>query len=167
MKATTLDQVKTEIEAYLRENNFVVFYGYSRAYDESAIVSWDSVQRPDYMDFIKVAEAVGVRFVVLHVDVFGDEAIEDLENGLEGLELPAGERRQLEKRIKDLEAYTGMVSALELSFNFDNQVYMMTLEATWHDEYEELYEELMLNGTEMDIDTGGGDPTMGGFFSKN
>jgi hypothetical protein len=162
-----LDRLKAEIEEYLHANSFIVFHGQSRVYDEAQIVYWDTAKYPNYLDFLKTAESAGVRFLVMHTEIFDEATIEDLENGLEGIELPRDERRAFDKRIQEFGAYAGMVCEIELSYVFDNQVYLYSTRALWYHDYEDLYEELMLSGTGFDDDETPGDEPMGGFFSKN
>jgi hypothetical protein len=160
-----LDKLKTEIDQYLQANSFIVFHGQSRIHDDARIVFWDVAKYPDYADFLKTAESAGVRFVVMHTEIFDEATVEDLENGLESIELPRDERRSLDKRIQEFGAYTGLICEIELSYVFDNQIYLFSAQALWYHDYEDLYEELMLSGSGLDDDPG--DTPMGGFFSKN
>ncbi len=160
-----LDRLKKEIDEYLHANSFIVFHGQSRVYDEAQIVYWDAAKHPSYLDFLKTAEAAGVRFLVMHTEIFDESTVEDLENGLESIEMPRDERRALDKRIQEFGAYTGMICQIELSYVFDNQVYLFAIEALWYRDYEDLYEELMLSGSGFDDEPD--DAPMGGFFSKN
>ena len=80
--------------------------------------------------------------------------------------MPRDERRVLDKRIQEFGAYTGMICEIELSYVFDNQVYLFTTQALWYSDYEDLYEELMLSGSGFEDDEPNDTP-MGGFFSKN
>jgi hypothetical protein len=161
-----LELAAREIEDYLRANRFIIFRGAARNLDDSRFVYWDVHQHPSAIDFLKTAEEMGVRLVVLHSERFEESAIEELENALEGLGLPRNEQRSLEKRIKDLHTYIGQTVEIELSFAFDNQVYIYSISSTWSDEYDDLYEELMLTPPEFDDEEEDG-PPMGGFFSKN
>jgi hypothetical protein len=160
-----LEIAAREIEDYLRENRFIIFRGAARNMDDPRNVYWDVHQHPSAIDFLKTAEETGVRLVVLHTERFEESAIEELESALEGLGLPRNEQRSLEKRIKDLRAYIGKYVEIELSFAFDNQVYLFSVSSLWSEEYDELYEELMLTPPEFEDEED--DAPMGGFFSKN
>ncbi|BDC52361.1 hypothetical protein F183_A46760 [Bryobacterales bacterium F-183] len=164
-----LDRLKKEIETYLSDNSFIIFRGQTRTLDEAQIVYWDTEHYPNYLDFIRTAEAAGIRFVVMQTEIFDEETIAELESGLEGLDMPRDERRKFAKRIEKFGAYTGMVSSIELSYVFDHQIYLYSAQALWYHDYEDLYEELMLSGTDLDDgddpDNSGG--SMGGYFSKN
>jgi hypothetical protein len=161
-----LDRLKNEIDEYLHSNSFIVFHGQSRIHgDDSRIVYWDTALYPNYTDFLKTAEAAGVRFLVMHTEIFDEATVEDLENGLESIEMPRDERRALDKRIQEFGAYTGMICEIELSYVFDNQIYLYSTQALWYRDYEDLYEELMLAGS--GFDEGPDDSSMGGYFSKN
>jgi hypothetical protein len=160
-----LEKAAREIEDYLRDNRFIVFRGAARSMDDSRFVYWDIHQHPNPIDFLKTAEETGVRLVVLHTERFEESAIEELETALEALGLPRNEQRPLEKRIKDLNAFVGRMVELELSFAFDNQVYIFSISSTWSEEYDDLYEELMLTPPEFEDEED--DAPMGGFFSKN
>jgi hypothetical protein len=160
-----LETVAREIEDYLRANRFIVFRGKPRSSDDPRNVYWDVHQHPSAIDFLKIAEETGVRLVVLRVERFEESAIEELETALESLGLARSEQRSIEKRIKDLRAYVGKTLEIELSFVFDDQVYIYSVSSSWSDEYDDLYEELMLTPPEFEDDEN--DTPMGGFFSKN
>jgi hypothetical protein len=162
-----LEKIRIEIEDYLHANRFTIFRGVPRNVDDTRLVYWDVAQFPTPIDFLKTAEETGVRLLVLHSKRFDEASIEELETALEGLGLPREERRPIEKRIKDLNVYLGMTSEIEMSYAFDNQVYVYLVSSDWSDEYEDLYEELMLTPPEFDEDDEDEDPPMGGFFSKN
>lgn len=160
-----LEKVRTEIEEYLRANRFIVFRGQARNVEDSRMVFWDVDQFPSYLDFLKTAEETGIRLLVMHAERFDERAIDDLEVALEALSLPRDERRPIEKRIEALNPYIGKTSEIEMSFAFDNQVYVYSVAADWHADYEDLYEELMLMPPEFE--DAEDDAPMGGFFSKN
>ncbi|GEM_PF-2182539 len=160
-----LELAAREIEDYLHANRFIIFRGAARGMDDPRNVYWDVHQHPSAIDFLKTAEETGVRLLVLHTERFEESAIEELETALEGLGLPRNEQRPLEKRIKDLHVYVGKTVEIEMSFAFDNQVYIYSISSVWSDEYDDLYEELMLTPPEFEDEED--DAPMGGFFSKN
>ena len=161
----TLEKMQLEIEAYLHANRFIVFRGQARNVDDTRLVYWNVDDYPNYLDFLKTAEETGVRLLVLHAERFDDGVVDDLEVALDALALPREERRPIEKRIEALNPYIGMTSEIEMSFAFDNQIYVYSIAADWHADYEDLYEELMLMPPEFEEPEE--DEPIGGFFSKN
>jgi hypothetical protein len=159
-----LDTLKTEIEAYLQENGFFTFHGFSRNGEEEAFVEWDTSRYPDYKQFLHVAKRLDVRLIVLHHRDFSAEIIDEALEELEATGLEYEDRRTYEQKLRELGVYEGFTCALELSFDYDGRVYLFEIQADWYRELNQILDELTVNG-----EPGGGedeDP-LGGYYSKN
>ena len=159
-----LDALKNEVEAYLKEAGFLVFYGFSRAVDDNPEIDWDTVQHPDFRMFLDIAKQLGVKLVVLHHLQFSsaviDRALEDLED--ESLEYE--DQRQLEKRLRELKMYDGFTCVIELSFDHNGTMYMFELRTEWYEEINEILDQMDLG---MPDDEDEDDDSYGGYYSKN
>ena len=161
-----LDKLKSEIERKLETDRFIVFRGLARSWEDSDIVYWQTEKYPDYNDFLQTAEAVGIRLIVLAITEFHESAGEDMEDRLETASFPRDERRAAEKSIKDLKTRVGAICTIELSYTFDNQIYMYEVKPPWFEEYEDMIDNLMMADGPFQMDESDDTP-MGGFFSKN
>jgi hypothetical protein len=159
-----LDTLKTEIEAYLEEEGFAVFYGYSRVLDTMPIVYWDTERYPDYRMFLKAAKAAGGKVLVFHQREFSSSQVDDAVEQLEAAELTREEYRTVERRLNELRIYDGFTCALELSFDHQGRVFLFDLRTDWYNDLSEILGDLDL----MDTDSEDEDNNpMGGYFSKN
>ncbi len=159
-----LDELKTEVLEYMESAGFVIFHGYSRLAETDSFVAWDVDRIPNYRSFLGAAQQAGVKMIVYHFRGFSAAHLEDAEERLEESELTADERRNIERRLRELRSYEGFTCALELSFDYQGRVYLFNLRAEWYDDYLDLVEELdaMLPDEEDEEDD-----SMGGFYSRN
>jgi hypothetical protein len=160
-----LDALKTEIESYLRENGFVIFHGYSRRLDDVPEVDWDSGRYPDYKAFLDTARSLKVKLIVFHHHDFEPSLVESALEDLEESGLDYEEQRAYETRLRELSVYEGFTCAIELSFDWNETLYMFELQTEWYRELNGILEELHL-GLEAAPDDEGEDP-LGGYYSKN
>jgi hypothetical protein len=156
------DALKSEIIHYLESNAFAIFHGHSRT-DETNFVYWQTEEHPDYQAFLKTAEAVGIRLIVLHTKEFSEGLIEDVLDEIEQLELGREERREMQQRLEAMRRYEGQTCEIELSFTYEGQVYLFDLETPWFEEYNELADEISLMTSPLEEDDG----PIGGFYSNN
>jgi hypothetical protein len=162
-----LETLRLELEEYLAKKPFAVFHGMSRAMDEFPnIVGWDSQNHPDFRGFLDCAEKLGVKVIVLHARRLTEEQIEQALEDLQELEIPYDERRDYERRLKEMRLYTGFTCALELSFDFEHQTYLYTRATDWYEEVMAIIEDIetAIDPTGDDADFPGGSS---GFYSKN
>ena len=159
-----LDTLIQEIDRFVRQAGFIVFYGMPRGLDRVPEIEWDTKNHPDYKEFLAVAEALGVKLIVLHHRQFSAAV---LERGLEEI-ADAGfdfeEQRQLEKRLTDARVYDGFTCAIEISFDHNGLSYMYELHTEWYDEVNDLLDELDIANATDDL---GEDESFGGYYSKN
>jgi hypothetical protein len=159
-----LDELKNEVLEYMESEGFVVFHGYSRLAEADSFVAWDTDRLPQYRSFLGAAKKAGVKMIVYHFREFAPAHLEDAEERLEEGDLPTEERRNIERRLRELHSYEGFTCALELSFDYEGRVYLFNLRAEWYDDYLDLVEELDASLPDDDEDE---DDSMGGYYSRN
>lgn len=163
--AHDLDALKTEIESQLEANGIVIFYGCSRAINDSHTVHWDVDRHPDYNDFVKAARQASVKMMVLHHREFGAGSVDDALERLEETDMSMDDRRVFERRLRDLRMYEGFTCALELSFDYQERVYLFELRTEWYLEFLDALEEIDVYypGDDDDDD----EDSIGGYYSRN
>ena len=159
-----LDELKTEVLEYMEAEGFVVFHGYSRLADADSFVAWDTDRLPEYRSFLSAAKKAGVKMIVYHFREFSPTHLEDAEERLEDAEFTVEERRNIDRRLRELHNYEGFTCALELSFDYEGRVYLFNLRSEWYDDYLDLVEELDAALPEGEDDD---DDSMGGYYSRN
>jgi hypothetical protein len=159
-----LDELKNEVLIYMEAEGFVVFHGYSRLADADSFVAWDTDRLPEYRSFLGAAKKAGVKMIVYHFREFSPTHLEDAEERLEDAEFSVEERRNIDRRLRELHNYEGFTCALELSFDYEGRVYLFNLRSEWYDDYLDLVEELDAALPEGEDDD---DDSMGGYYSRN
>ena len=159
-----LDTLKSEVEAYLKANGFVVFYGSPRGFIERPVVDWNVEANPDYKEFLAVAQQLGVKMVVFYHRQFDsavvDRALEELQDAAYEFE----DQRDVERPLRELRMYDGFTCALEVSFDYQAMGYAFELRTPWYNELNDTLDELdMFPDGEEDEDEG----PLGGYYSKN
>jgi len=157
-----LDTLKNEIPEYLREQGFVVFYGYPREWDTSGEVAWDSKRYPDYKAFAETAKALGVKVVLFHHYEFSTDLVDEALDDLSAIGYEYEDQRAMERRLRELSVYEVFTAQIELSYSFGGSLYRFELETEWYKELNEILEELDLR-----TEPGEDDETLGGYYSKN
>lgn len=137
-----LDALLEEVEKTLAERNFAVFRGLAREFEVRAQVAWDTDSRPDFREFLKVAETLGVRLVVLHRQTLDAAMIESTLERIELADLPLNERRDYERQIERLRAFDGFACSIQLSFDFDGITYLYELSTPWYTELLDIADEI-------------------------
>ena len=160
-----LDSLKTEIASHLKTNGFIVFHGFSRNLDGGPEVEWDTFHYPDYKEFIDVASQLGIKLMVMHYREFSstiiDRAIDEIsESGLE-----YKDQKQIEQRLRELAMYDGFTCMIEMSFDYEETIYLFELRTEWYSELNVILEELDFH-SDVESDDRGEDP-LGGYYSKN
>jgi hypothetical protein len=160
-----LDSLKTEITSHLKKNGFIVFHGFSRGPDGPAEVEWDTAHYPDYKQFIDVASQLGIKLVVLHHRDFSSTIIDRAMDEISGSGMEYQDQKQLEQRLRELAMYDGFTCMIEISFDFEETVYVFELRTEWYNELNAILDELDFH-SDLDADADGEDP-LGGYYSKN
>jgi hypothetical protein len=158
-----LDTLKSEILEHLKAQDFVVFHGISRQTDAQPAVYWDTIRHPDFRMFLGTARQAGVKLVTFYHRDFLRDTLDDAFDRLEECELPAEERDNLERRLRDMQAYEGFTCAIELSFDHQGRAYVYDLHTDWYLEFLDVVDEIDSYIPEEGEDEG----PIGGYFSKN
>jgi hypothetical protein len=158
-----LDSLTEEIQQYLTDEHFVVFRSMSRTGEDGQFVFWDTRRDPDFHHFLDTALQLGIRLVHFHSREFGHFHREDALEQLEQAELPRDEKRTLGRRLEELGIYEGFICAIELSFDFENRIYVFELQTEWYEEWHDILDEI------EDASPGGsgGDSEPYGYYSNN
>jgi len=164
---TDLDKLKTQLPPELESRGFVVFHGLPRAGEESGVVMWDAIQRPEYCDFLDCAGKLGIKLIVFNTRALEKATIEDLQEEIESMDFSSTERRDLERRLRALKPYTGFTANLEMSFDFNGSTYVYEIRSEFMNEFLAI-----LNEVDVDLYPGGDfdddEPeNPSGFFSRN
>lgn len=162
--ATDLEIVKAEIQAYLQELGIAVFHGYCRVIESPVQVHWDTERHPDFREFVEVGRKAGAKLIVFAHEAFSLDEIDEALDQLEDSELTWEEKHTFENRLRELQAYEGFTSSLELSFDLEGCVYLYELQTEWYQTLRDVVTELNVSAEqEEDEDEG----PMPGYFSRN
>lgn len=162
MKAN-LDALSAEIQEYIRASGIAIFHGFSRAFDDVATVYWDTAAHPDFRAFVAAAQAAGVKLIAFYANDFDESIIDDALERLEDPAIARDERRPIEKRLRELRAYSGFTCQIELSFDLAPRAYIFDLRTEWFEELQELLDAIDDSFEESDP----GEQSPGNYFSQN
>jgi hypothetical protein len=160
-----LESLRAEMQAFLEGCGLAIFYGSHRMLDPLAPVSWDTERYPDYRAFVATAEKAGVKLLVFHQQAFSLDQIDAALDQLEECDFTREEKRQYENRLRQLQAYEGFTSALELSFTLESRIYMYETHTDWYESFTDVLGELEAAAEEQEA--AGDDGSLGGYFSNN
>jgi len=161
-----MDKLKEQIHSHLEAEGFVVFQGYSRSVESGAPVHWDSHHYQDFRLYLETAKKLDVRLIVFHHRELDSDFIDDALADLDVADMPGDERQRLSSRLGELRVWEGFTSVVELSYTYQNQVYVFVQRADWYEDIVEIADEIedYLSGEELGEDS---PDAMGGFFSRN
>ena len=161
-----LDSLKQEILDELRAGGFALFFSESRHANPEHAIFWDANAHPDFRAFLSCARMLGISLVVMHAMTFREDDVEDALQDLEESAVEEEEKQEMTVTLREMNAFSGLVGSLDLSFDFQGNTYFYYLEADWYREFLDLRDEIDL----MDVGEGfenGPDEPLGGYFSKN
>jgi hypothetical protein len=165
--ALDLETVRSEMLAYLKAKKFAVFYGHSRLLDSLPFVYWDVDGQPDFRSFLDVALSAGAKLIVFHHRAFTLDQIDEALERLEHTTLTREEKRSLEGRLRELQAYEGFTCVVELTFDHEGRIYIFERRTEWYENLGDIMSEIEVatdyEDEEDDEDAG----PMSGYFSKN
>jgi hypothetical protein len=162
--SNNLEALKESILDELKEREFVIFYGQGRAMED--FIMWDSDRYPDYRLFLQAAQMADVKLVVFHERELTEENLRELNDQLEEADLPIEEEQVLRRRVREIGRHKGMLTGVELSFDYHGRVYMFELNSEWYEEYLDLRDEI--EGSAYFSDEDEDDESLGGgYFSRN
>ncbi len=160
-----LDTLRHEIEQHLESRGLAVFRSYPRTESESSsdgTVYWDSQNHPDYRDFVEAACAAGVRLVTLYARELTPDIVENALAQLSDSDLERDERRALDTRLNEIQAYEGFICQIELSFDLAQRTYVFEVRTEWFDELNDLVERI-----EYSYQDEGDENPLSGYYSNN
>jgi hypothetical protein len=162
-----LETLKTEIEDYLKTQEFAVFHGYPRLAEPASMVHWDSEEYPDFKSFLELSRQLDVRLMVFHHRRLSSDFIDQALEQLEVLDLPDDEYVEFGRRLREMRVFEGFTSAVELSFEYQSRIYFYTRRAEWYEELLDIADEIDdYAGTDVE-DIEDLDDDLGPYFSKN
>jgi hypothetical protein len=160
-----LDTLKREILEHLEHSGFAVFRSSPGGLEGLPMVLWDSERYPDYQMFLDTAHKAGAKMVLFASREFEAAEIDDAVDQLEDCDLTRDERRDLERRLRDLRVFEGVTCSLELAFDHHARMYVYELRPDWYDEFLGIMDEIAAHLPVEDEEEDEG--TLGGYFSKN
>jgi hypothetical protein len=161
-----LDTLKREILEYLDSSGLAVFHGCPGGLDGQPMILWDTERHPDYQTFLDVAVKSETRVIVFASREFQAADTEDLLAQLDDLELTREEKRDYDKRLRELRVHEGVTCSLELAFDYHSRLYVYEMQPDWYDEFLSVEDEIMSLVADRE-DTDDDDEPLGGYFSKN
>lgn len=163
-----LETLRLELEEYLATKPLVVFHGLSRAMEEFPnTVQWDHANHPDFRGFVEAAEKLGVKVIVVHTRRLTEQQIDEALEDLADLEIPFDERRDYERRLKEIRLYSGFTCAVEMSFDHEHLVYLYSRSTDWYEEVMSIIEDIETAIGPLPGDDAFGGGGGGGYYSKN
>ena len=160
-----LDTLKESILEQLQAQGFAVFHGLCRHGDANPVAWWDTRRHPEFETFLAAARKAGATLIVFSHLEFFEAMVEDALDHLEDCELPAAERRAIERRLREMQGYLGFTCALELTFDHAGRAYVFEVRAEWYTEFLHILEDIDALDPDDD-DEDDEDPT-GELFSRN
>jgi hypothetical protein len=160
-----LDTLRHEIEQHLESRGLAVFRSYPRADSEGSLASavyWDSETHPDYREFVEAACAAGVRLITLFARDLTPDIVENALAQLSSSDLERDERRALDARLNEIQAYEGFTCQIELSFDHAQRTYVFEVRTEWFDELNDLVERI-----EYSFQDEGDENPLSGYYSNN
>jgi hypothetical protein len=166
--ALDLEKLRKEMQAHLEKSGTPIFFGYHRMLDSLIQVSWDTERHPDFREFLETAKKSGAKLIVFNQEAFQLDQIDEALEELETADFTREEKRSFETRLKQLQAYEGFTSLLQLSFALEGRLYIFEVRTDWYDSLRDI-----LNELELSIDPFPGEDEeeeqgpIGGYFSNN
>jgi len=160
-----LDALRHEIEQHLESRGLAVFRSYPRTDSEGALpgaVYWDSENHPDFREFVEAASAAGVRLLTLYARELTADIVETALAHLSETDLDRDERRALDTRLHEIQAYEGFTCQIELSFDHAQRTYIFEVRTEWFDELNDLVERI-----EYSFEDEGDENPLSGYYSNN
>ena len=160
-----LDTLKREILEYLDSSGVAVFHSSPGGLEGQPLVLWDTERHPDYQMFLEVARKSETRVIIFASREFQGSDMDELLAQLDDLELTREDKREYERRLRDLRVHEGVTCSLELAFDYHSRLYVYEMQPDWYDEFLSVEDEIMsLIADHEDMDDG---EPLGGYFSKN
>lgn len=162
--AIDLESLRSEIDGFFVQSSLTPFHGLT-SFDDTLAIFWDTKREPDFRVYLRAAERAGVRLIVINQEQFLLDEIDDVRDQLEASNLSREEKRNLERRIQDLQKFEGFTSRLELSFSLEGRMYVYRVEAEWYMAWDDILLEIDAAAPEESEELD--DDSISGYFSAN
>jgi len=130
-KNDSLKQTLREVEKYLKQEGFTVFYGIQEeTSDHLTEVLWAEDKRR-WRDFLQAAKEAGAKMMVLQVDSLEKDELENTLLSMQEEETPAQTTAELEKHV-------GEIGHFGLFWFKDGIKYSYDMSTDWWDQFAEL-----------------------------
>lgn len=160
--SANLDHMRSEMLEHLKASGMVVFHSLPRTLESTlTTVSWDTDGHPDFREFVASADAAGVRMLTMYAREFSADLLEDALDRLSDAEVERDERRVIEARLRELQAYEGFICQLELAFDHGERVYVFDQRTEWYEDLLDLMDEI------DDAFNAADENPLGGYYSNN
>jgi hypothetical protein len=160
-----LDTLKREILDYLDSTGLAVFHSSPGGLDGQPLVLWDAERHPDYQMFLDVARKCGTQLVVFASREFTTDDLDDLLGHIDELEFDRDQKRDYERRLREMRIHDGVTCSIELGFDYHSRFYVYEVQPDWYDEFLSVEDEIL--SLIADVDEMEDDEPLGGYFSKN
>ena len=160
-----LETLRNEIEAHLKQSGVAIFHGFHRTLQPGAHVSWDTEKHPNFREFVETAIQAGAHLIVFNHHAFSLDHIDEALDQLEDADFAPEEKRNYERRLKQLQAYEGFTCSVELAFTLDGTLYSFESHTDWYETFTDTVSELEAAVDEQEDDDE--DQALGGYFSNN
>ncbi len=162
--AIDLETLRKDVQEYLDTSEMPVIFGQRQTYDTLDEVSWDVERHPDFREFVVAGRKAGAKLIVFSQRSFTLDLIDEALDQLEDSPLTRDEKRGFETRLKQLQAYEGFTSSVELSFTVEGQIYVFEQHTEWYESMNQILDEL--EGVAA-VEESGENDSLGGYFSRN
>lgn len=164
----SLDALKREILEYLDSGGLAVFHSTAGGLEGMPIVLWDVEHHPDYREFLEAAKKSGSHIIIVAARQFESSELDELLEQMESCEFTREEKRDYERRLKDMYVFDGVTCSLELAFDLNSRFYVFELQPDWYEDFVSIEDDVVSRLSEDEEETGHGhDDSLGGFFSRN
>ena len=108
-----------------------------------------------------------MKLIVFHHRAFTLDQIDEALERLEQTTMTREEKRSLEARLRELQAYEGFTCVVELTFDHEGRIYIFELRTEWYENLGDIMGEIeAATDYEDDEDDEDAGP-MSGYYSKN
>lgn len=160
-----LDTLKREVTEYLEASGFAIFHSSPGGLEGLPMVVWDCERYPDYQMFLETAAKTDAKMILFAAREFRAAEIEEAIEQLEDCDFSREERRDFERRLREVRRFEGVTCSLELAFDYHARMYVYEVRPDWYEEFLNVCDEIAVHLPDDEEDED--DDSLGGYFSKN
>jgi hypothetical protein len=162
-----LETLKSEILDYLAASEFAVFHSYPGGLEGLAVIMWDTEKYPDYRQFLDSARKLEQKLILVASRELEEAEVAEALEELEEADMTRDERRDFEGRMREARRHAGSVCSLELAFDYHGHLYVYEVRPDWYEDFVDACDEIQAMLPAIDGTEGGGNDSLGGFYSNN